>query len=313
MANSDKMKKNTIFAKDELHNSWPKIDNSYIEVYVNCFVKKFRNYNDDKFIITISGFNKFIDHNDEILIYLFKQFKENNFDLVFIDEKDNIHEMNIDCTNITKNISYDFNYQIQNLINIVELSSKTDIPIVGIFIMKIIAQIITKSKILYKAIILDLDDTLWPGTLAEVGINTISEFLSCDQGTSFIAFMKFCCSLANELGIYIALCSRNDSNQVENAIKTQLSENLFPLKNQIDCIVANNNDKTENIQTIAKELGILTENIVFIDDNKIIRDEVKNKLPNVFVPEWSNHEELLTQLTIGCIFGSVHLDVLNGE
>ena len=37
--------------------------------------------------------------------------------------------------------------------------------------MKIVAQEISKLKILYKAIVLYLDDTLWSGTLAEVKSN----------------------------------------------------------------------------------------------------------------------------------------------
>jgi predicted enzyme involved in methoxymalonyl-ACP biosynthesis len=51
------------------------------------------------------------------------------------------------------------------------LSSKTDIHVVGIIITKIVGQIIGKFKTLYKAIVLDLDDTLWMGTLSEDGID----------------------------------------------------------------------------------------------------------------------------------------------
>lgn len=295
--------------KDKLHYDWYKIDNSYIGVYMNHVVKKFRNFNNDEFKITFSGLNKFIDKDDKVLTYLFELFKQNNFNIVLTGDEDHINHINVDYINITKNKSYDFKYQIQDLISIVELSSKTDIPIVGIFIMKIIAQIITKSKILYKAIVLDLDDTLWPGTLSEIGINNISENISSEEGIPFISFMKFCKTLANELGIFIAICSRNNFDEVENAIKNQLSESVFPLKNQIDCLVANNDDKSENIKKIAKELSILPDYIVFIDDNQIVRDEVKNKLPNIFVPEWSNHDELLTQLIAGCIFDRIDLSL----
>lgn len=284
------------------------IDNSYIGVYMNHLVKRFRNYNNDEFIITISGLNKFIDKDDKVLTYLFEQFKQNNFNLVFTGDEENINQINIDYTNITTNKSYNFKYQIQDLVTIVELSSKTDIPIVGIFIMKIIAQIITKSKILYKAIVLDLDDTLWKGTLSEVGIDKIKENLQSEKGAPFIAFMKFVKNIANELGIFVAICSRNDSKMVESTIK-ELDDNILPLKNQIDCIIANNNDKSENIRIIAEQLSILPNSIVFIDDNQLVRDEVKNKLPEVFVPDWKNHNELVTQLITGCIFERVELSL----
>lgn len=288
--------------------NWHKIDNAYLEVYITHLVKRFRYYNNDEFAITISGLNKFIDNDDKILTDLLTKLRQNNFNLLLEGVEDNINQINVVCRNITAKSPYDFTYQIQNLVSIVEFSSKTDIPIVGILIMKIVAQIITKTKILYKAIVLDLDDTLWPGTLLEVGPENIDKNLTGDRGIPFIAFMKFLKALADELGIFIAICSRNNLEQVERVIN-QLSENIFPLKNQIDFIVANDNDKSDNIKNIAKELGILADFIVFIDDNEIVRDEVKKSLPNVFVPEWSNHDELVNQLISGCIFDRIELSV----
>ena len=113
--------------------------------------------------------------------------------------------------------------------------------------------------------------------------------------------MKFVKGLAEELGVYVVICSRNKTKNVENAIE-ELDNNIFPIKNYIDCIIANNNDKSLNISLIAKELSILPDAIVFVDDNSIIRNEVRNNLPRVFVPEWGNHDELTTILTMACCF-----------
>lgn len=193
--------------------------------------------------------------------------------------------------------------------SVTALSGATDIPVIGIIIMRIISQIVVKLKKLYKAIVLDLDDTLWPGTISEIGINGIRENLNSYQGVQFIAFMKFCRVLATELGIFIAICSKNNPVQIRDTIDNHLSENIFPLRDQIDCLIANDNDKSENIEKIADELSILTDSIVFIDDNQLIRDEVKVALPGVFVPEWSSHDELLTQLVAGCIFERTELSI----
>ncbi|MDR1881902.1 MAG: HAD-IIIC family phosphatase [Prevotella sp.] len=288
-----------------------KIEDNYnpnIEVYLNHFVKIFRNYNNDKFLIAISGLKKFIHDDNKVLTYLFEQLNENNFTIEFEGNIESIDHIDITCKNITKDMSYNFIYQIQNLLSIFELSSKTDIPAVGIIIMKIVAQIIIKSKILYKAIVLDLDDTLWKGTLSEVGIDKIRENMYSEQGTPFIEFMKFIKTIADVLGVFITICSRNDSKMVESTIE-ELDENIFPLKNQIDYIIANNNDKSKNIIKIAEQLSILPESIVFIDDNQIVRDEVKHKLPKVFVPEWANHNGLVTKLIAGCIFERVELSL----
>jgi FkbH-like protein len=120
--------------------------------------------------------------------------------------------------------------------------------------------------------------------------------------------MKFVKTLGNELGVFIAICSRNESKIVETIIE-EFDDNIFPIKNQIDYIIANNNDKSENIRLIAEQLSILPGAIVFIDDNQIVRDEVKRKLPEVLVPEWASHNELVTQLIAGCIFERVELSL----
>lgn len=284
------------------------IDNAFLRVYINDFVKKFRDYNTDKFVVAIKGLKKFIPKEDTVLVSLIEELKHNNFTIELEGNEESISQIDTTCRNITKNTSDNFKFQIQFLPTIIELSSKTDISAVGIIIMRIVAQIISKTKIIYKAIVLDLDDTLWNGTLSEVGIDNIKENLQTEQGATFIAFMKFIKLLANELGIFITICSRNDSKMVKSTIE-ELDDNIFPLKNQIDYIIANNNDKSENIRKIAEQLSILPNSIVFIDDNQIVRDEVKLKLPEVFVPEWTNHNELVTQLIAGCIFERVEFSL----
>ena len=284
------------------------IDNVFLRVYIIDFVKKFRDYNSDEFLVVINGLYNFIPNDDRIFDELLEELKQLNFTIEIEGNQESINEINITCKNVTKDTTYNFKYEIQNLPAIVEISSKTDIPVVGIIVTKIVAQIISKTKIIYKAIVLDLDDTLWNGTLSEVGIDKIKENLQSEQGATFIAFMKFVKSLANELGIFITICSRNDSKMVESTIE-ELDDNIFPLKNQIDYIIANNNDKSENIRKIAEQLSILPNSIVFIDDNQIVRDEVKLTLPEVFVPEWTNHNELVTQLIAGCIFERVELSL----
>jgi len=284
------------------------IDNVFLRVYIIDFVKKFRDYNPDKFLVIINGLSNFIPNDDKLYDELLEELKQLNFIIEIHGNQKSINEINITCKNFSKNTTYKFKYEIQNLPAIVEISSKTDLPVVGIIITKIVAQIISKFKILYKAIVLDLDETLWNGTLSELGMTKIKENLQSEQGATFIAFMKFVKSLANELGVFITICSRNDSKMVESTIE-ELDDSIFPLKNQIDYIIANNNDKSENIKKISEQLSILPNSIVFIDDNQIVRDEVNLTLPEVFVPEWTNHNELVTQLITGCIFERVELSL----
>lgn len=275
--------------------------NPFLMVYINDYVKKFRDYNSDEFLIVINGLNNFIPKGDQFYDELLEGLKQHNFTIENEGNQESINEISITCKNVTKDTTYKFKYQIQNLTAIVEISSKTDINVVGIIITKIIAQVIGKFKTLYKAIVLDLDDTLWMGTLSEDGIDKIRENMISEKGAPFIEFMKFIKTLGKELGIFIALCSRNNTNLIESIIN-DLDENIFPLKNQIDYIIANNNDKSDNIKIISEQLSILPNSIIFIDDNQIVRDEVKTKLPTVFVPEWTNHVDLVTTLSVSCAF-----------
>ena len=45
---------------DKIKNKTMQIDNAYLRVYINDFVKKFREFNTDEFVIEIKGLNKFI-------------------------------------------------------------------------------------------------------------------------------------------------------------------------------------------------------------------------------------------------------------
>lgn len=284
----------------------------FIDIYIDNLIKKFRCYNDDKYTIVIDGLGCFIDSGCNTISYLCERLNENNFFINLTGSKKHIEEVEVTCTNNSKSETYSYKYQVQNLPSIIELSSKTDIPIIGIIIMKIVVQTIVKQKILYKAIVFDLDDTLWKGTLAEDGREKIKEALNSDAGIPFVSLMNFIKVLANELGIFIAICSRNDVEQVRLAIEG-LDESIFPLKNQIDCLIANYNNKSDNLQEIAKQLSVLPQSMIFIDDNQIIRDEVKQKLPEVFVPQWNNPSELITQLIVGCFFERNELSINSQE
>jgi len=286
---------------DNIRINSSEISNPFLIVYINDYVKKFRDYNSDEFLIVINGLSNFIPKSDQLFDELLKVLKQHNFTIENEGNQESINEITITCKNVTKDTTYKFKYQIQNLPAIVEISSKTDINVVGIIITKIIAQVIGKFKTLYKAIVLDLDDTLWMGTLSEDGIDKIRDNMISEKGAPFIEFMKFIKTLGKEFGIFIALCSRNNSNLIESIIN-DLDENIFPLKNQIDYIIANNNDKSDNIKIISEQLSILPNSIIFIDDNQIVRDEVKTKLPTVFVPEWTNHIDLVTTLSVSCAF-----------
>ena len=282
--------------------------NKYIDTYINNYVKPFRNFITSKYVVNIGGLAGFIAANDHDLSFLLRKLQTYGFKVTISNGQDTIDEIQVEYT-VRGNANDElFGYKIENLVSTIYLSSKTGISVVGILVMQIISQIICKSKTLYKAVIFDLDDTVWKGTLAEDGIETIKQNLHSNDAMPFIAFMRFIRVMAKELGLYVAICSRNDNERVLSAID-KLNENEFPLKGQIDCIVANYNDKSKNIKVIAKQLSVLTNACVFVDDNQLVRDEVRQNLPEVFAPDWDNHEELITLLVTCCVFDRFELSL----
>lgn len=282
--------------------------NKYIDIYINNYIKQFRNFITSNYIVKIGGVAGFITADDHDLSFLLHKLQTYGFEVTISNGQDTIDEIQVKYT-IRGNANDElFGYMIENLVSTIYLSSKTGISVVGILIMQIISQIICKSKTLYKAIILDLDNTIWKGTLAEDGIDAIEQSLRSNDGIPFIGFMRFIQALAKEQGLYIAICSRNSIEKVLSAID-RLNEEEFPLKGQIDCIVTNYNDKSKNIKAIAQKLSILTNACVFVDDNKLVRDEVRQNLPEVFVPDWENHDELLTLLMTCCVFDRFELSL----
>lgn len=281
--------------------------NKYIDIYIDNYVKPFRDFITGKYMVCIGGLADFITVDDHDVTHLLHKLQTCGFEVTISNGQDTIDEILVEYTN-EENQKGLFEYRIENLISTIYLSSKTGISIVGILVMQIVSRIICKSKTLYKAIILDLDDTLWKGTLAEEGVDTIKQKLHSNDAVPFITFMRFIQAMAKELGLYIAVCSRNDTEKVLFAID-QFTEKEFPLKGQIDCIVANYNDKSKNIKAIAQQLSILTNACVFIDDNQLVRDEVRKNLPEVFVPDWETHDDLLTLLMTCCVFDKFELSL----
>ena len=269
-------------------------------IFMNSLVRAFRSYDQSLYTISLSGIRKFISEEDSTLSYLLEQLQESGFNICFTDEKHDLDSICVDWKNEDKNTG-SFTYQVGYLPSISELSYRVGLSTPCILIMRIVARVISLHTTMYKALVLDLDDTLWKGTLSEEGAQKIKENLQSAEGRPFIDFMKFIRHLAEDLGLFVAICSRNDIEEVTSAID-QLDESIFPLKGQIDCIVANNNDKSKNLPLVIDQLSVLPNAIVFIDDNEIVRDDIKKNCAGVFVPEWRNHYDLISAILGSCIF-----------
>ena len=76
---------------------------------------------------------------------------------------------------------------------------------------------------------------------------------------------------------------KNDPAIAEAAFRDHPEMLLKP--SDISAFLANWNDKAENLKTIAARLNIGLDSLVFVDDNPVERERIRQSLPMVAVPE----------------------------
>jgi FkbH-like protein len=138
-----------------------------------------------------------------------------------------------------------------------------------------------------KCVILDLDGTLWPGVLAETG----SPFAWTPEISGAFSFIGLYFGLHEALlalkkrGIVLACVSKNDEATVRELWKYPDHYPVQRLLTPDDFVTwrINWNDKVGNIREIAAELGFALDAFLFIDDNPVERDRVRQRLPEVEV------------------------------
>ena len=132
-----------------------------------------------------------------------------------------------------------------------------------------------------KCIILDLDNTLWGGVIGDDGLAGI-EIGEFGKGHVFTNIQYWLKSL-KEYGIILAVCSKNDEEIAREPFERH-KEMVLRLTD-ITLFVANWNDKATNIKLIQESLNIGMDSIVFIDDNPFERNLVKQRIPELEVPD----------------------------
>lgn len=130
-----------------------------------------------------------------------------------------------------------------------------------------------------KCLVLDLDNTLWGGVIAEDGLAGIKLGQGPD-GEAFTAFQDYLLKLKRK-GVILTVCSKNNH---ADAIQPFEQHPEMRLKlDDIALFVANWESKPDNIRTIAKTLQIGMDAMVFVDDNPAEREIVRTFIPEVDV------------------------------
>jgi FkbH-like protein len=132
-----------------------------------------------------------------------------------------------------------------------------------------------------KAVILDLDNTLWGGVAAEEGIENI--LLSPGGiGKAYYDFQKQLAALRDN-GVILAIASRNNEKDIWEIFEKHPF--MVLKKEHFAAYRINWNDKAQSVRELARELSLGFESFVFLDDDPVNREQVRLELPDVFTPD----------------------------
>ncbi len=147
-----------------------------------------------------------------------------------------------------------------------------------------------------KCIVLDLDNTLWGGIVGEDGV----ENLRLGEEGAGLAFREFQTELLNlhRQGVLLALCSKNNPDDALQVIRNHPAMRLR--EEHFAAMRINWEDKASNLRSLAEELNIGLDSMVFVDDNPVERSWLREAVPEVYVPDWpsdpSDYKDALLEL-----------------
>lgn len=157
------------------------------------------------------------------------------------------------------------------------------IPYLAFNLANIIKSIYGKNK---KALVVDLDNTLWGGVVGDDGVNGLAIGKEVPTGQVYYEFQEYLKSL-KDLGIILNIASKNDE---ENALAGLNHPEGLLKPDDFVVIKANWNPKNESINEIASLLNLGADSFVFVDDNPAERHLVLESIPNIAVPDLKEPE-----------------------
>lgn len=160
------------------------------------------------------------------------------------------------------------------------------IPDLAYNISNIIKSIFGKNK---KVLMLDMDNTLWGGVIGDDGVENIELGRETSMGQIYMEFQNYIKEL-KEIGVVLTVNSKND---MDNAIRGLNHRDSVLCENDFAVIKANWMEKSRNADETVRELNVLNDSIVFIDDNPAERELVESQVKGVTAPDIGNVEQYI--------------------
>lgn len=178
--------------------------------------------------------------------------------------------------------------------------SKEAIPSVAFNVANIIKAIFGKNK---KALALDLDNTLWGGIVGDDGPENLELGTETAIGQSYTEFQEYLRDLS-KTGVLLNVISKNEPDNARAGIN---HPQMVLKEGDFISIKANWEPKSQNLVNMAKELTLLPEAFVFVDDNPAEREIIRQQVPGTAVPEIGQVENYISAVDHGGYFECVKL------
>ncbi len=198
--------------------------------------------------------------------------KLNDYILALLQAEGNIHfvDLNVCCSRIGSVNYYDHRYWHIGRAPY----TKAGLEEIAFENIKFISAIKGKNK---KCLVLDCDNTLWGGIVAEDGLTGI-KLGKTYPGSPYYEFQQEIVNLYNR-GVIIALCSKNNQQDVWDVF--QKHPEMVLKEKHIAAWQINWNDKATNLRQISLDLNIGTDSMVFVDDSEFEINLIREVMPEV--------------------------------
>jgi FkbH-like protein len=158
------------------------------------------------------------------------------------------------------------------------------IPELSFNLANMIKAIYGKNK---KALVLDLDNTLWGGIVGDDGPENIEIGQETGMAQIYSEFQSYLKSW-KDMGILLNIDSKNEE---ENALAGLNRPDSVLKPEDFIVIKANWDPKDQNLHEIASELNLGEDALVFVDDNPAERQKAEMGVPDAAVPQMTSGPE----------------------
>jgi FkbH-like protein len=131
-----------------------------------------------------------------------------------------------------------------------------------------------------KVLCTDLDNTLWGGVLGEDGTDGIATG-SAFPGNCYLEYQRYLKQLSAR-GILLAIVSKNNEADVREAFQVRAADLALKLDDFVAAKIGWG-EKADAIRELAKELSLGLDAFVFVDDNPVECEAIRQQLPEVAV------------------------------